>query len=127
MPSDSFWLITMNCLLRNTFGTIAVGADVSNSRPDVSRVNLPFSAIVERPTSADPPSRRVVAAGFQKITEASLHPPAVTAKPRPMAHDPISLRANPCAPARAGSRRDAVDQSNDRVARRSNMTILLKD
>src|SRR4051812_24049105 len=78
------------------------------------------------PTSADHPSRRPVAAGFQKMSEASEQPPPVTAKLRPTAHEPISLSAKPCAPANCGSRSTAADSSNDRVARRSNMTILQK-
>src|SRR6476620_633206 len=77
--------------------------------------------------SAEPPLRRARPAGFQKTSDASMQPPPVAAKPREMAHEPISLSANPCPPASAGSRTAAVDQSNDRVARRSSMTILLKD
>src|SRR3954469_18063682 len=83
--------------------------------------------MAEAPMRADPPLRRERPAGFQKTSDASMQPPPVAAKPREMAHDPISLSANPCPPAKAGNRTAAVDQSNDRVARRSSMTILLKD
>src|SRR5687768_4317573 len=83
--------------------------------------------MAEAPMRKEPPSRRAAAPGFQNRSEASMHAPAVAAKPRAIAHEPISLSANPCAPAAAGNRMAAVDQSNDRVARRSSMTILLKD
>src|SRR5436309_2022703 len=105
---------------------MAVGASPLYSRPVVSRRKAPVIAMLEAPARADHPSRRPVAAGFQKMSDASEQPPAVTAKLRPTAHDPISLSAKPCAPAKAGSRTAAVDSSNDRVARRSNMTILQK-
>src|SRR5689334_2894110 len=108
-------------------GTKAVGCSPSNSVLVVSRTNLPFKLIIDAPTSADPPLRRERPAGFQKTSEASMQPPPVAAKPREMAQDPISLSANPCAPATAGNRTAAADQSNDRVARRSSMTILLND
>src|SRR3954464_6532174 len=107
-------------------GTNAVGAVDSYRKPVVSRTNAPLSVMVDAPISADHPSRRPVAAGFQKMSEASEQPPPVTAKLRPTAHEPISLSAKPCAPANCGSRSTAADSSNDRVARRSNMTILQK-
>src|SRR3954463_16481308 len=126
-PTANFRLLYSSCLFTKRFGTSAVGAVLSNSFCVVSRTNLPFRLIIDAPTSAEPPLRRERPAGFQKMSEASMHAPPVAAKPREIAQDPISLSANPCPPANAGNRTAAAEQSNDRVARRSSMTILLKD
>src|SRR3954465_5412615 len=126
-PRANFFFMYSICLLTKRFGTNAVGATPSYSFCVVSRTNLPFSLIIAAPTSADPPVRRDRPAGFQKMSDASMHAPPVAAKPREIAQDPISLSANPCPPAKAGNRTAAAEQSNDRVARRSSMTILLKD
>src|SRR4051812_17478799 len=59
------------------------------------------------PTYAVQPLSVVVAAGFQKIADASLHGEPVTAKPRDAAQVRISLTPKPCAPANAGTRTSA--------------------
>src|SRR5258708_344655 len=110
----------------NRCGMNCVGTAELYFRPVVSRVNDPLIEMLAAPASADQPSSRRVPAGFQKMRDASEQPPAVTAKLRPMAHDPTSFSAKPCAPANDGSRSPAVNNSNDRVAGRSNMTILQK-
>ena len=84
-------------------------------------MNDPARSTDAPPRATVHPLRLVVAAGFQKIVEASLHGDAVFAKARLTAQDPISFRPNACARSVAGTTTgaaaNAAEMNNNRVAR----------
>jgi hypothetical protein len=68
----------------------------------------------------------VAAAGFQNSTDASAQGAPVAAKPRAIAHVPISLSPNPCASAGGGAAAIATSAIKPNEQRSSLISLLLR-